>query len=134
MKRLVIETREDRLEAARAIARLPARSIVELREPTDGTQEQRGLLWGLLSDLAEQADWHGLMLRSDEWHDLFMAERPGLTRVRKLTGEDYLRLGLSSSRLTKAELTSIIDAVQAFGAERGVTFRYVKPLPENPHA
>lgn len=135
MNRLIIETHADRLRAARAIAKLPPGSVVELREPADGTQLQLNRLWGLLGDLAEQTDWQGEQLSAADWLDLFL-EQAGYGRVVDAIGSARtpqgreVTIGLHVRRLTKAQLTDLADVVRTFGYGDGVKFSYEPPLRE----
>ncbi len=83
---------------------------------------QNALLWALLSDLAEQTDWHGMKLAPEEWKDLLSA---GLTKskvVPNIEGNGFVILGQRTSKMGKREFGDLLELVHAFGAERGVRF------------
>jgi len=43
--------------------------------------------------------------------------------VPNIDGNGFVNLGRSSSDLSKAEMTDLIDLIHAFGANHGVTFQ-----------
>jgi hypothetical protein len=93
----------------------------ELRTETRSTAQNR-LMWSALGDLARQVEWHGQRLTADDWKAMCTA---ALKRQRVVPGLDggFVVLGQSTSRMTRAEMTELIDFVHAFGAQRGVRWR-----------
>ena len=83
---------------------------------------QNDLMWGLLTDLSNQVTWHGVKLSPSDWKHMVTAS---LKKQRIFPGIDgnMVVLGVSTSKMTKQELTDVIEATLAFGAEQGVTFR-----------
>ncbi len=82
---------------------------------------QNSLLWALLTDVSKQVVWHGQKLEPAEWKDIFTAS---LKRQKVTPGLDggFVVLGSSTSRMTKAELSELVELIHAFGAQQGVTF------------
>lgn len=89
--------------------------------PQKRSGEQNRLLWAALTDLSQQVVWHGQKLTPEEWKDVMTA---GLKRQKVVPGIDggFVVLGSSTSRMTKAEFSELVELMHAFGAERGVTF------------
>ena len=112
------------------------------------TLEQNALLWAVLHDLAEQvgfrpARWRGntclqdgayvlladeptaRRLTPDQIKDLLTA---ALNRPRMFAGIDggVVAVGLSTSRMTKRQLSELVDSAYAWGAGLGVTFHNPK--------
>lgn len=101
-----------------AIRKAPDGYEVRLSEPRR-TVDQNRLMWGLLSDLAEQVDWHGQHLTAEEWKDVVTAS---LKKQRAVPGIDgwFVILGARTSRMTKAEMSELVELIYAFGAQQGV--------------
>jgi hypothetical protein len=85
--------------------------------------EQSNLMWARLNDIAEQVTWHGQRLEPVDWKDMFTA---GLRRARvvpNIDGDGFVQLGLHTSDLTKEEMSNLLDLMDAFAAQHGVTFK-----------
>ena len=82
---------------------------------------QNALLWASLGEIARQVDWHGQKLAPEEWKDCFTA---ALKRQKVVPGLDggFVVLGSSTSKMTKSELSELLELMFAFAAERGVKF------------
>jgi hypothetical protein len=91
-------------------------------EKATRSSEQNALLWSLLDQIAAQVTWHGQKLTADEWKDMATA---ALKRQRVIPGIDggFVVLGSRTSRMTVAEMTELIDFLDAFGAQQGVKFK-----------
>lgn len=96
------------------------RLTLEVRKETRSSEQNR-LLWARLGEVAEQVDWHGNRLTAEEWKDVFTA---GLKRQRAVPGIDggFVVLGTSTSKMTKDEMTQLLELIAAFGAEHAVNF------------
>jgi hypothetical protein len=122
MKRTLILTGEAARKAAcREILAAPEGYAVTIGEKTRSL-DQNALLWALLSDLAEQTDWHGMKLAPEEWKDLLSA---GLTKskvVPNIEGNGFVIIGQRTSKMGKREFSDLCDLIMAFGNERGVVW------------
>jgi hypothetical protein len=104
------------------VSRLPDGTRVEFKE-TKRSIPQNDRLWAMLTDIAAQVKWHGLRLAADDWKLLFLdALKREVRMVPNLDGNGFVSLGRSSSDLSKAEMTDLIDLIHAFGANHGVVF------------
>ena len=85
------------------------------------TLDQNAKLWPMLGDIAEQVQWHGQYLKDFEWKDVFTA---ALKRYRAVPGIDggIVLLGMRTSRMTKGELSELIECIYAFGTEHAVVW------------
>jgi hypothetical protein len=93
----------------------------ELAERPLRTLDQNKLMWAVLSDLARQVNWHGQKLDSTEWKCVLTA---ALKRQKVVPGIDggFVVIGQSTSKMTKQELSEVIELGYAFGSQHGVVF------------
>jgi len=91
-------------------------------EPERRSGEQNRLLWAALTDVSQQVEWHGQKLEPGEWKDVFTA---ALKRQKVVPGLEggFVVLGSSTSRMTKAEFSELMELIFAFGTDRGVSFK-----------
>jgi len=124
MTRAVIVLTQDteRQRAAHWVAKLPAGTRIEFKAPKRSLP-QNDRMWAMLTDLASQVKWHGLRLTADDWKLIFLdALKREVRMVPNLDGNGFVSLGRSSSDLSKAEMTDLIDLIHAFGANHNVVF------------
>jgi len=119
---LTIRSTADRERAAKWIAQAPSGTRVEFKA-TKRSTPQNDRMWAMLTDVADQLDWHGEKLKTHEWKLLFLDALNGeLRTVPDLYGIGAVSIGRSSSDLTKDEMSQLIELIAAFGAEHGVVF------------
>lgn len=111
---------EARRRALLAVAAAPDGYIVRVSEPTRSL-EQNALLWSRLHDIAEQVEWQGRMLDAESWKHIFSASLKKQDAVPGLDG-GFVVLGISTSRMSRHELSDMIELIQAFGAQRDVNW------------
>jgi hypothetical protein len=122
-KFFVLSHPEARRRAMACVADAPEGYTVTVK-PATRSGEQNAKLWALLGELAAQVNWHGQRLTDAEWKDVLTA---GLKRQKVVPGIDggFVVLGSSTSRMTKPELSELIELIYAFGAQQGVVFNEV---------
>lgn len=100
------------------IARAPLGKVVIVQDPTRSL-EQNALMWAMLADISAQVDWYGQKLTSEEWKDVFSA---ALKRQKVVPGLDggFVVCGQRTSKMTKGEMSDLVELMNAFCAERGV--------------
>lgn len=87
------------------------------------TDEQNRKLWPMLQDVASQVQWFGQTLEKEDWKLIFLAALNREVRiVPNLENNGFVNLSTSSSKLSKAEFSQLIELIYAFGAERGVVW------------
>jgi hypothetical protein len=119
---IVLTQEAERQKAARWAAKMPPGTRVEFKAPKRSIP-QNDRMWAMLTDVASQVKWHGLRLSADDWKLIFLdALKRELRMVPNLDGNGFVSLGRSSSDLSKAEMTDLIDLISAFGANHGVVF------------
>lgn len=88
--------------------------------------EQNDRMWAMLGEVAEQVDWlvDGKLqkLAPDEWKDILSAGLKREQRVAQGIDGGFVILGQRTSKMTKRELSDLMELIAAFGAERGVVF------------
>lgn len=112
---------EARSRAAMAVKQAPDGQVVTIK-PATRSLEQNARLWAMLAEISEQVIWHGRKLDSESWKHIFSSSLKRMDVVPNLEGTGFVALGLSTSRMTRAELGDLMTLIEAFAAERGVTF------------
>lgn len=100
------------------IDKAPVDALVSISEPKR-TLDQSAKMWAMLSDIARSKPL-GRRHTPDEWKALAMnACGWDCQFVEGLDGRPF-PLGFRSSKMTKAQLSSLIEWLYAFGSENGV--------------
>ena len=85
---------------------------------------QNSLMWAVLTDISKQVEWpvDGKPQKLDpvDWKHVLTAGLKQETRVAKGVGGGFVVLGQRTSKMTKRELSEVIEFAYAFGAEHGV--------------
>ena len=110
-----------RANAHRAVQEAPFGYVVTVAEPTRSTA-QNARLWAMLTDISEQVEWYGKRLTPEDWKHVFTASLKRLTVVPNLDGTGFVALGMSTSRMSRRELSDLMELMAAFGAERDVVW------------
>lgn len=90
-------------------------------KPVTRSLEQNARLWAMLDEISEQVDWYGRKLTPEEWKHVFTAALKKQDVVPGIDG-GFVVLGISTSKMTKAEMSDLQTLMEAFGAEKGVKF------------
>lgn len=100
----------------------PAGTRVEFKE-TKRTIPQNDRMWAMLTDVANQVEWHGAKYTPDDWKLIFMdALNREMRGTLNIDGNGWVNLGTRSSDLSKAEMGDLMELIAAFGAQHGVEF------------
>jgi hypothetical protein len=93
--------------------------IVAKTETRSSAQNRR--MWAMLTDLSRQVEWHGQKLSPSDWKTMCTA---ALKKQRVVQGMDggFVVMGDNTSQMTIAEMTELMDFMEAFGAQQGVEF------------
>jgi hypothetical protein len=97
------------------------RLVLEVR-PETRSSEQNARMWAMLTDVSRQVDWYGKRLTPEDWKHVFSSSLRKLDVVPNIEGTGFVALGLSTSRMTKGEMSDLMELISAFGAERGVAW------------
>ena len=82
---------------------------------------QNAKMWAALTDISKQVDWYGDKLSPEDWKTMLTAS---LRKQRAVQGIDggFVVLGTSTSKMTKEEMSELLELAIAFGVDRGVVF------------
>ena len=118
---LILSSREIRRKAIDWISRMPAGTRVEFKEP-QRTLDQNSRMWAMLTDIARQCHIDGRRLTADQWKVVFLYELGRQPQfVPSLSGA-WIPYGQSSSDLSVAEMSDLIESMFAYGAENNVVW------------
>ena len=83
---------------------------------------QNNIMWSCLTDLSKQVKWFGKNLTPEGWKDFITGHLHGQELVPNMDGTGFISInrGRSTSDMTIAEMTAVIELCHAFGAEQGV--------------
>jgi hypothetical protein len=89
------------------------------KRPYKRSEEQNSKMWVLLTIAAKGVEWYGSRLSAEEWKDVFTA---ALRREKVVPGINggFVVLGQRTSRMSKADMSELIELISAFLAERGI--------------
>jgi hypothetical protein len=85
------------------------------------SSEQNRLMWAALTDIANQVDWHGSKLSAEDWKTMLTASLRQQRAVPGISG-GFVVLGMSTSKMSKEEMSELLELAMAFGAQQGVAF------------
>ena len=109
-----------RSRAIEAIKTAPDGYLVRITEPTRSLL-QNSALWAALGEVSKQVVWHGRKLTAENWKDILTAS---LKKQEVVPGIEtgFVILGNSTSKMTKREMSELLELIYAFGAQQGVKF------------
>lgn len=109
------------LAASYIMEAAPDNCVVQFKEETRSL-EQNALMWARLTQLSNELPWDGETLTPNEWKDLLTACLRKQKVVRGVEG-GLVFLGARTSQMTVGEMNDLLTLMEAFAAERGITFR-----------
>ena len=119
---IVIHSDADRQRASRWCLKTPSGCRIEFKE-VKRSLPQNDRMYAMLTDIAKQATHHGRKYGVNEWKAIFLQALGRETQfIPSLSGAGFIPLGLSSSDLSKAEMSDLIELMQSWAAENNVTF------------
>jgi hypothetical protein len=119
---LVLVNPQVRNRAINWCERLPEGTRIDFKAPQRSIP-QNARLWAMLTDVATQLPWHGLKLTPQDWKFIFLdALKREVRIVPNIDGTGFVNIGRSSSDLSKAEMSDLLELIASFGAGHGVVF------------
>ncbi len=117
---IILAGPSQRALAKQLIDRAPYEAIVTVKAATR-SNEQNAKLWAMLSDLS-RAKPEGRMHTPEVWKQLVMHACGHAVQFEiGLNGQPF-PTGFRSSRLTKAQMSDLIEWIYSYGAEHGVVW------------
>jgi hypothetical protein len=109
-----------RAKAAKWIQAAPIGWTIEFAAPRR-TSEQSDRMWAMLSDIARQRDHFGKKYPKEAWKLIFLSALGHEVQFAPaLNGNGLVPLGASSRKLTKSEMSDMIELLFQQGAEWGI--------------
>ena len=116
---IILNSQWRREQAKRLIDQAPGGAVLNVRE-AKRSSEQNDKMWAMLSDIS-RAKPEGRTLTPDVWKALFMHSLDHATRFEQaLDGRGMVPIGFRSSRLTKDQMSDLIETIYEYGARHGV--------------
>jgi hypothetical protein len=115
---VILASKREREIAKMLIDRAPWNAVLTIRE-AKRTTEQNDKMWSMISDIS-RAKPDGRMHTPEVWKALFMKACGHAVQFEHgLDGEPF-PIGFRSSKLTKQQMSDLIESIYAYGAEKGV--------------
>ncbi len=109
---------------ATELALTGAVEVIVCRAKSKRTLEQNALMWAMLGDIAKSVPWAvdgvSQYIDSEDWKDIFTAALRQEMRVAQGINGGIVLLGRRTSRMTIAEMSDLIELMNAFCAERAI--------------
>lgn len=118
---VIIKSQADRNLIAKWAANVAEGTIVEFKSARR-SPDQNALLWARLGEISRGVVWYGQKLSAEDWKDVMTASLRKARVVPGLDAGSFVPLGMRTSDMTKDEMTALLDLIDAFAAEQGVTF------------
>lgn len=85
---------------------------------------QNQIMWSCLADLSKQVKWFGKHLTKEGWKDYITGHLNGQELHPNMDGTGFISInrGSSTSDMTIAEMSAVIELSHAFGADQGVVW------------
>lgn len=108
-----------RKTAMNAVSEAPDGWEVHIKPP-QRNNEQNKKLWAMLTDISKQVEYHGKRLNTEDWKSLFTGSLRGFELMPSINNDGFVLLGESTSNMSKARFSELIEMIHAFGDENGV--------------
>jgi hypothetical protein len=109
-----------RKEAIKAVMEAPDDWLVTLEQERRSAMQNR-YLWAALHDISKQKKWCGMTMEAEDWKHLFTAALAGQRFTQGLHG-GVVVLGTSTSKMSKEQMSELLESIVAWGVENGVKF------------
>src|SRR5690348_976958 len=116
---VVLRSPASREGAKRLVDIAPQGAILNIK-PATRTKDQNALMWALLSEIS-RAKPEGRELTPEVWKSLFLHALGHSQRFEMaLDGNGVVPVGFRSSRLTKEQMSDLIESIYEYGARHSV--------------
>jgi hypothetical protein len=121
---IILHTASDRERAMKYIRLAPPGTRVELKA-AKRSLAQNEAMWAALSDVSAQAVHNGRKYTPDTWKLIFLqAIGKEFEFAPTLDGKDFIPFGMSSSDLSREDMTALLDFIQMWCAEQNITLHH----------
>ena len=128
--RFVLVTDRVRANAIEAIRSAKDGSRVEIRGPRR-TLDQNARFWAMLTDISSQSEHCGRKYEPETWKAIMLHALGHETQfVPSLDGQEIIPVGYSSSNLSVAQMTDMMELMMSWGIEHGVRFKDPDASPD----
>jgi hypothetical protein len=118
---VILRNEQSKQTAHQLIDAAPFGSVASVKAATRST-DQNDLMWSLLSEIS-RAKPDGRRHTTEVWKALAMHACGHAVQFETgLSGEPF-PIGFRSSRLSKQQMSELIEFLYAYGAEKGVVFK-----------
>ncbi|MCW1431362.1 recombination protein NinB [Novosphingobium sp. JCM 18896] len=108
--------------AHRMVDAAPAGSVMKIAAPRR-TLDQNALMWSLLSQISA-AKPEGRELTPDVWKSLFLHALDHSQRFEMaLDGKGMVPVGFRTSKLSKEQMSALIETIHEYAARNGIQFK-----------
>lgn len=123
MHKIVLSSKFSRERFKRIVDQAPEGYVAEVREPKR-TLDQNDKMWAILTEISLACpggrrlipdDWKAVLMHSCGWEVQFLEG---------LDGRPFPR-GLSTSKMTKSQMSDFIEYITAFAAEQGIELKEI---------
>ena len=113
----ILESSAIRDSCIKAIESAKGGYCVEIK-PKTRSLRQNSLLWPLLDKVSKEVVWHGRKLSAESWKHIFTSALKSQDVVPNLNGDGFVVIGQSTSKMTKSEISDLIELIHAFIAQQ----------------
>lgn len=118
-KRVFRITSTNRRHIAEQVSNLPEGYVIKAGPPTR-TLEANAAMWAMLTNVSEQVVWHGRKLDQTSWKHIFTSALKKQDVVPNIDGTGFVVMGVSTSSMTKREMSDLLELIASFGAQHDV--------------
>lgn len=128
---IILTSANERKKACDWVMRAPPGTRVTF-QASKRTIDQNSRMWAMLTEIAQKVPHHGIKLSAADYKLIFLsALKQEMRIVPNLSGDGFVNIGVSSSDLSKSEMSDLIELLNLFAAERGLTFSWEKKHGED---
>ena len=120
-RRIFRITATNRRHVAEQVANLPEGWGI-VAKPSTRSLDQNAALWAMLTDISKQVVWHGRKLDANSWKHIFSSSLRKQDVVPNLDGTGFVVMGVSTSSMTKSEMSDLLELIASFGTQHDVKF------------
>lgn len=100
---------QNAIQAIQKILPDPTKPIVVTIQERNRSLDQNRKLWACLSDVSRQVNWHGRWLDAESWKCVFTAALKQQDVVHNLSGNGFVVIGQSTSRMRVSEFAELLE-------------------------